>query len=444
MSGLTKITVYEDRSVKMPQLAQAQLDDLIKIQSLWDEFSLVIQADKTILARRYVGFAAYGETRLEVLPKIFYESTIDEEIQRKESIDLFIRLLLYTNHPYIKDIPPQYLHPTNYDLFEMFISILVKRFLDVFRREIHREYVTITEECQFVKGQIRFGETILKNIGLSHSHIVEYQDYTLNNVLNRILKTVFYDLYQQTSSELNKKDLRSALFLLADVEPVHLSNEIFDRVKFNRLNVSYQPILDLARILYSKKTPGFYEGKEKNYSFLIQLNKVFEMFVFRLLENGFKNIYSVTHESPTMNLLMDGSGNVSYRLEPDIIVSDEKRHVMILDAKYKNPVTSKGDIHPNESDVYQVLTYAHRYHVDTVALVYPTFRSTKSVCKIQKAFTILSLSKRKINLYIIGINILEKDTDLCSLSMCNLVQEILQSTKDMSGLINEIDERVMT
>ncbi|MBC9785346.1 hypothetical protein H1S01_12585 [Heliobacterium chlorum] len=53
--------------------------------------------------------------------------------------------------------------------------------------------------------------------------------------------------------------------------------------------------------------------------------------------------------------------------------SEGKAIQMILDAKYKNPVTV-GTVKPAQSDVYQLIAYAVRYNCDNLFLVYPQFK----------------------------------------------------------------------
>ncbi|MGO4373197.1 hypothetical protein AB4Z21_21010, partial [Paenibacillus sp. MCAF20] len=67
-----------------------------------------------------------------------------------------------------------------------------------------------------------------------------------------------------------------------------------------------------------------------------------------------------------------------FLLKPDITIQSGSNIQIIVDAKYKNPVSdSKVDL--SESDVYQMLAYAVRYQCNRLYLVFPMFRSNKEL-----------------------------------------------------------------
>lgn len=259
------ITIYSDRQTQVqPNLTPEEQGDILALKDLLGSQHVTLQANDVLFVRHYVGFIARGRTRLQILPKIYADyGSIDAEEEKHTSISLLLRLLSYSGYLGYKEIPdPQAIEACDNDLFEIFISIFVSRFLNVFKRNIHRAYEPYEENKQFIKGKILFHETILKNSFRKDRHYVRYDEFTADTLMNRIFKTVILHLLSQTVLSENKKKLKLALDYLDEVEPIRMYNGIFDRVIFNRMTEAYRPVFTMAQLLYYNRQPGFSEGDE--------------------------------------------------------------------------------------------------------------------------------------------------------------------------------------
>jgi len=275
-------------------------------------------------------------------------------------------------------------------------------------RDVHRKYELYQSNMQFIKGKVLFQETIRKNIHHRHLHYVQYDEFTINTTLNKIFKTIMLRLLSQTGSGKNKKDLKKALIYLEEVDTIRLSKALFDRVHFNRLNQDYHPLFNMAKMFYYNLKPGFHEGDEYTFTFLIPLNDLFEYFVYKLLANYYNQSESpkdVLHEKPRKYLARsDGKGE--FTLKPDITVRENDQFRLILDAKYKNP--EKGVL---QSDVYQMLAYALRYKCKRLFLVYPAFHEVQNPVEIINTYIIPS-ELGDIEISTVQIDLREKNMDL--------------------------------
>jgi 5-methylcytosine-specific restriction enzyme subunit McrC len=395
----------------------------LALRELLGNQNVILQADDTISIRNYVGFIARGKTRLQILPKIFADqSTPDSEIEKTESVNLLLRLLSYSGFISNKEIPdPQSIEACNNDLFEIFVNIFISQFLRLFRRDVHRCYESCEENQQFIKGKILFHRSILHNSLQKHKHYVHYDEFTSNTLLNRIFKTVIILLLSQTIISENKKNLRLALCYLEEVETIGLYKGIFSMIRFNRLNDAYRPLFTMARLFYHNRQPGFSDGDEYTFTFLVPLNKLFEYFVYKLILNfAWDKEVTVNHESPQKNLAnCDGSGY--FPLKPDITVYHGVNALYILDAKFKNPLGTSGGMDLTATDVYQIVTYSVCYKCDDVFLVYPYFRGNSRRETELAQYQIPTLSGN-IKLKILQVDILESDIVLLQ---SQLVRDIL-------------------
>jgi 5-methylcytosine-specific restriction enzyme subunit McrC len=398
------ITLYEDRQVKL-NLASQEMRDILSLKDLWGNQNIIVQADGNILLKKYVGFISKNKTKMQILPKIYSDSASlkDSEAEKAEAIALLFRLLQYSGFQGIKEVPdPQQISKYNFDLLEIFISIFIKNFIREFTRNVHRKYEMEEENTQFIKGKIMFPQTIIKNSYRKHLHYVEYDEFTENNLLNKIFKTIILRLLYTTTSSLNKKDLKLALVYLEDVDLMSLTPELFEMVKFNRLNEQYKPLFNLAKLFYYNAQPGSKDGDEYTFTMLIPLNKLFEYYIYKLLDKSCviaNKTFKVNYQKPQKYLaICDDKPDL--KLEPDITIYSDKDIVMIIDAKYKN----SENIVPN--DIYQVLAYAARYSCEKLYLVYPVFINNKvEENKIYK----ISAFDRDVMLKVIHVDISNGD-----------------------------------
>jgi len=409
MMKANTITLYEDRQTKL-NIGREQYQDLLSFKGLLGSQNFIFQADGTLLLKHYVGFIANNQIKLQVLPKIYEEYSPGELIkERDEAMQVLLRLLSYSGYIRIKEIPqPQNIRLYQSDLLEIYISIFVSRFLQLFLRDVHRKYELYQANMQFIKGKLLFQETIRKNAYHDYLHYVQYDEFTINTTLNKIFKTVMQRLLSKTSSSTNKKNLKKALIYLEEVDTIRLSKTLFEKVQFNRINESYHPLLNMARMFYYNLTPGFHEGDEYTFTFLIPLNDLFEYFVYKLLYKSYNQDSSgkeVLYQNPRLKLAkVNGKGE--FTLKPDITIKENGEIKIILDAKYKNP-----DQGISQADVYQILTYALRYKCNRLFLVYPAFNNTQKAVEIINTY-IISTDIGDIELSSVQIDLREKDIAL--------------------------------
>jgi 5-methylcytosine-specific restriction enzyme subunit McrC len=376
MSKRKTITVFEDR-YSQQSFTEEQRSELLSLESIWGRQNLNLRADDRLILRRYVGFLSTPSLQIQILPKIFedVDSLENVEEEKQQSVRMLFRLLQSSGFLSVKDIPdPQQISEMDGDLLEIYIHLFVKKFLDLYHRQIHRQYEEQEENMVIVKGSIMFQQQLLQNGSFKHKHYVRYQEFTDDNLLNQIFKTTMVSLRTVTKNEANKKKLNLAIILLEDIKIVRLTESLFKQVRFNRLNESYQPVFQLAKLFYHNRQPGVHSGDERTFTFLIPLNQLFEFSIFQWLKEALdQDGLSVLYQKPQRYL---DDLNKVFTLKPDITVWNGDSIQMIVDAKYKNPVENS-EVHLSESDVYQMLAYAVRYECNRLCLVYPNFRGNK-------------------------------------------------------------------
>ena len=319
------------------------------------------------------------------------------------------KLLSYSEFLDVKRIPtPQTIGTYKGDLLEIFISIFINELIELFRKDVNRDYKYIVENQSFIKGKINFPETITKNSFRRHLHYVRYEEFTEDILLNNIFKSVIKNLITRTVIKENKMKLRQGLLWLEDVNTIELNDDIWDKVKFNRFNSQYKVVFNMAKLFYYNSSPNLNKGDEVTYSFLVPLNQLYEKYLFKVLENYAPENMNIKYQGPTRFMANVESKNYML-LKPDITISIDNNVRYIIDAKYKDVVDVENKLMVKQSDVYQMLAYSVSYECDRIALVYPKFLDDESNKMLVSQITINNYDK-KVTISVIRVD-LEADSD---------------------------------
>jgi 5-methylcytosine-specific restriction enzyme subunit McrC len=122
----------------------------------------------------------------------------------------------------------------------------------------------------------------------------------------------------------------------------------------------------------------FAHGETQSFSFLIDMNRLFERFVARLLEWLLPpDVFRITCQVPFNSVIWNVMSQRSYsRIVPDVMVEARQgaRSRVTIDAKYKR----YDDRRLDEADIYQTFLYAYALGTAEVGrlpvsfLLYPT------------------------------------------------------------------------
>jgi 5-methylcytosine-specific restriction enzyme subunit McrC len=395
------ITLFEDRTARLPDY-RAHENNLGYLREIVGPRNFSLHTDGSLRVMHYVGFFQRGNTRIQILPKIHLESYSAKTEERHESLDFVYRLLAWSGFLKHKKLSPQAIANSNSDLLEIVISLFATEFNSLFQRKSLKRYEERIENQQFIKGKILFSATLRENPILRHKHVMRIDEFSIDNTVNQVFKSVIRSLLLITRSSQNKKDLVIGLTYLEDVTNITLSKNLFNNVKFNRLNTDFEPLFKMAKLFFLNQQPGLRFGDEKTFSFLVPINELFETFVGKVLASFSDGEIDFHHQKNRLDLLTSSTGT-QIQLRPDFTVTNDGRVITIMDAKYKCPFND-GNIDLNEADVYQLCTYGLRYNIKNLFLIYPRFRGVSVNTSLLKEFSI-DIGDLKKSMYLRAIQI---------------------------------------
>jgi len=406
---------------------EKHLKNLYALRDIVGKNNFSLQADGSLQIMHYVGFFQRGNTRLQILPKIYAKTDLSgyRESELNASLDFIYRLLCWSGFLTHKKLAPQLQGASATDLLEIFIGIFIDEFIDLFKRKIYRTYIQQEENQQFIKGKILFAETVRRNPILKHRHYVRFDEYMVNNPLNQIFKALIFELLAKTTSSANKRKLVTGLSYLHEVDLIGLDSQIFKKIKFDRLNADFEPLFNFAKLFFHNSQPGLSEGKEKTFSFLVPVHALFENFVAKVLGDFSSNELKYSYHQPQLHLGKENGKDV-FLLKPDFTIAHKNAVLSILDTKFKYPFNDKGKIEITDSDLYQLTAYAVRYNCTSLFLIYPKYLGTNIEGSLLAEYLLQSpfgeISLRVIQLDIMNDNLSSLKEEL-QMEIASIVNE---------------------
>ena len=257
--------------------------------------------------------------------------------------------------------------PKDVSLHDALALALTRAAHIAFGRGVLRGYRTEEEELLTVRGRIAFTEQLRRRFGVAVPIVVRFDEYTDDILANHLVKAAANRLGRL---RLRSKSARAGLAwidgTLQNVSFVEFSGQRVPDLQFDQLTEHYRSAIDISRMIL--RHVGFESGRGQVRAggFLIDMNKLFQEFVFQALRDKLARAGKDLHSDRTLPIRMTLDQGRFIRLLPDISCWESGRCTLVGDIKYKN---ATGDRIPN-SDIYQVLAYATAAGLEHGLLIY--------------------------------------------------------------------------
>ena len=251
------------------------------------------------------------------------------------------------------------------DVLEAVALTFALRTRKAIERGLLRGYRREEESLHTVRGQIRFADQIGRRFGLPLPVEVTYDEFTEDIEQNRLLKTALHRLsltrIRNPDIANQVRSLRSAFDM---VQMGQYARGAVPTIRYTRLDGHYRSAVELARLIIENTTLDLSTGSVSGASFLVDMNVVFEKFVYVALREALNTDEKRWRQGE--NLTLDKEGRI--HIKPDLSwwpsadsKAPESRPCFVGDAKYKQLDES---IYKNQrrlnfqhADIYQMLAY---------------------------------------------------------------------------------------
>jgi 5-methylcytosine-specific restriction enzyme subunit McrC len=340
--------------------------------------------DNQIRANNYVGFIQKDEDIIEIYPKVF--RNLDNAKEQKE---LMLRHIFYWfsfcrkwKFPFnqttldtreIKELP------------ELIINVIANQFLDTISKQPLTMYQPVEEAFQTPRGSINFKRYIKNGITSGNYHKVDcdYEPFLFDNKVNRIIKYCSRLLLFQTRYAENQKILQDVIFVLDEVEDLPCSVQDLERTNFNSFFEDYVTLMNSCKMILSQQLYSTNLYNLSQWCLLFPMEYIFEDFFAGFLQEKFEKDWYVEYQKSEKYLATNEVGNNVFNMQNDIFLTSKQNSDLkiIVDTKYKLRAPDfKNDLKKgiNQSDLYQMVSYAFKRGCTDLLLVYPNISEAKN------------------------------------------------------------------
>ncbi len=344
-----QLSENEEESVKILETLSLEVEDQKLRQKLQDKGILNISSDPIkpglrIKSESHIGVAQFSNFSVTIIPKFSNIGKLVELIDFVYDLDLEI----------FPESETEFLGEKNM-LSEVIISTFVKHVTTLLKRGMVKSYTTHQSNLSYLRGKLIFQQQIINDAKTKLEFACEHDEFEFDNIENQILLYCLERCYYITINKDRKKEIRRIIGLLDGlVSTREIISDDFKLINYNQMNQHYKKVHELCKLIVnSVKITNFYEQKSRFInSFFVDMNEVFEKFVFKL----FQKYYPLPCKGQQYfaSWEVENTGK-KFNIIPDLLIFDKNRHKVeaIIDTKYKPKIS--------EEDRFQIAFYIQDY-----------------------------------------------------------------------------------
>lgn len=368
------ITVFEHQTIKVNQVIDGVTFDETKLKALqkyYGEngvpyFSLIHNGVKF---NEYVGVIQINNTVIEVLPKA--DNQFAGSGEKKRWRDILIDMLFAVGIFDIHAPSTSSLKIKTNSILDLYFELFINETEYLLHNGLVKQYRKKEGNVNALKGNLKFGQHIQKNLTHQERFFVRHTIYDLEHKLHLILYKTIRLLKQINTNVALHSKIGALLLNFPEMPDINVSETTFSKLVFDRKTQPYKKTIDIARLILLQYHPDVSRGRNYVLALMFDMNKLWEQFVYVSLRKQKATDVTITAQT-SKYFWKPKTGNRS-TIRPDIVVNKNKENCMVLDTKWKN---LKG-YNPSSDDLRQMYVYHKYYAANKVALVYPGDKTTK-------------------------------------------------------------------
>ena len=247
-------------------------------------------------------------------------------------------------------------------IYDMFAEILHRGMSMQIKQGLYRAYIDKRENLHTLRGKLNLQGTIKNRIRRQTAIDCEYDELSVDNILNQILKFTALTLIREGSvSKERRTALRRLMPYFSNVCEISKSDIAWNSIKIGRNNKSYGMLMNICRFILDGMLMTTDDGKYRMATFSEEhLNNLFERFVYAFYDEECKDISASHSKSIEWDINEDVVNQTDFLpgMRSDIILSKGDRS-FIIDTKYYGKTLAlhrdKKTLH--SANMYQIYTY---------------------------------------------------------------------------------------
>ena len=309
----------------------------------------------SLRAGQVVGVIAVPGASVEILPKI---DRPDGAVRKA-----LVHMLSVAYGLPVADNELTSLAAQDETLLEFLVGVFADRLLTAVRRGLPHRYRLQQDDLPLLRGKLSIPRQITRHIVRPDRLACNFDELSVDTPLNRVLKAVVVRLRSITRHAANARRLAelSARFEFVGESP----DPLREPVALDRTNVAFHRLYAWSRLFLSGNWQSTTTGANAGVALLFPMNDLFELFVGRVMQSVLAP--RSTRLQHTGRYALTARDQSVFALRPDIVVDND----IVIDTKWKRLNPDDRVVGVEQSDVYQMLAYAHAYEARRVVLLYP-------------------------------------------------------------------------
>lgn len=280
------------------------------------------------------------------------------------------------------------------NLFDLVALLLAEHCEYLVRGGLLSDYIETENELTAVRGRILADQQILKKFGRLDLLLCRYDEHETDVPENQILGAALDKCVRRVQDEtvrLKVGRLRSIFEEVCDYQRLD-SKLVRQHMVYHRLNSHYRNAHEQAWLILDGLggvNNLFTTGQTTCFAFLIDMNLLFERFVYRLFERILVGTsLEMEYQRSDRSIIWNVDRNQPYsRVKPDLLIRSRPtpQRRLAIDAKYK--LYDEKKISPG--DVYQSFLYAYAYggalddkRPPAALIIYPSSASSSDLVRL--------------------------------------------------------------
>lgn len=245
------------------------------------------------------------------------------------------------------------------NIHDLLSAILIRGVSQQIKRGLQRDYLGQTEALSSLRGKIDISESVRQQTEITKRMICQYDVFSEDTLLNKILKTTMILLLQHGNLKReNRQALRKLLLYFADVHTLNPQHVRWNAVSYHRNNASYRLLINICQLVIKGLLPTNTAGEYRLAEYLDdqQMHRLYEKFVLGYFQREYPQ-YSAGANYIDWNI-DNGVRDLLPVMKSDVTLTYGDK-TLIIDTKYygrtmQNNYDSYSIISGN---LYQIFTY---------------------------------------------------------------------------------------
>ena len=260
-----------------------------------------------------------------------------------------------------------------YDLFcEIFNICLTEQI----KKGLKNGYIVVREKTPTIKGKLNIDETIKSNLINTTKVICEYDEFSINTYMNKIIKSTAILLINSNKIKniQIKEKLKKNVKYLGEIDIIDLKKIDWRSLRVSKNNISYRVLINVCYLIINGTMITQNRGKVELSNFVDdqRMYKLYEKFILEYYKLHFPQLkpsarhidWNVECEEEDLALLPN--------MITDITLQYEDR-ILIIDTKYYSNIFQKSYMSDREKfkshNLYQIFTYVKNADINQTGKV---------------------------------------------------------------------------